>query len=63
MREWLDKADVNFYQRFVQRCEEYGVRLTSKRGRVYISTAHTEEDIRRTLEIAGQALKELTAEG
>lgn len=62
LREWLGKADVAFYQRFVQRCEDYGVRLTSKRGRVYISTAHTEEDIQRTLEIAGEVLKELAAE-
>ena len=62
LREWLGKADVAFYQRFVQGCEEYGVRISSKRGRVFLSTAHTEEDIEHTLKVADQVLGEILAE-
>ena len=62
LREWLSKADVAFYQKFVQRCEQYGIRFSSKRGRIYISTAHTEEDIEHTLKVADQVLGEITAE-
>lgn len=62
LREWLSKADVAFYQKFVQCCEQYGVRFSSKRGRIYISTAHTEEDIQATLKVADRVLAELIAE-
>lgn len=50
-RDWLETGDFNFYEKFVKACEEYGVRFTSRRGRQYISTAHTKEDIKRTLEV------------
>lgn len=60
-REWLEVADVEFYERFVKAMEEYGVRMTDERGREYISAMHTEEDIRKTLEIADVVLAELTA--
>lgn len=62
LRDWIGHADVAFYQRFVQRMEQYGVRMTSKRGRIYLSTAHTNEDIEKTLDIADQVLGELVAE-
>lgn len=39
--------------------EEYGVRLTDERGREYISARHSEEDIRKTLEIADVVLAEI----
>ncbi len=58
-RDWLGKADVDAYERFVAGCEDYGVRLTDRRGREYLSVAHTEEDIRRTLEVADQVLGEM----
>lgn len=59
-REWLEVADVAFYEKFVQGMESYGVRLTDERGREYISAEHTKEDIDRTLEIADVVLAELT---
>lgn len=58
-REWLEVADVPFYEKFVKGMEERGVRLTDERGREYISTEHTKADIFRTLEIADEVLKEL----
>lgn len=59
-REWLEVADVDFYEAFVKGMEEYGVRLTDERGREYLSAAHTVEDIQKTLEIADVVLAELT---
>lgn len=59
-RDWLTQADVALYEKFVEGCEAYGVRFTDRRGREYLSTAHTEEDIRRTLEVADQVLGEIT---
>lgn len=61
LRDWIAHADVDFYQKFVQGMEEYGVRMTSKRGRIYLSTAHTNEDIEKTLDIADQVLGEIKA--
>lgn len=51
-REWLETADVAFYEEFVKRMEGYGIRLTDLRGREYLSTEHTKADIEKTLEIA-----------
>ena len=48
---------------FVAGCEDYGVRFTDRRGREYLSTAHTQEDIRRTLAVADQVLGEMEQEG
>lgn len=62
-RDWLGHADVAAYERFVAGCEDYGVRFTDLRGREYLSTAHTEEDIRRTLAVADQVLGEMAQEG
>ncbi len=59
LRDWIEHADVAFYQKFVKRMEDLGVRLTSKRGRVYLSTAHTNEDIAKTLDIADQVVGEI----
>ena len=61
LREWLGSADTDFYRQFVQGLESYGVRFSCKRGRIYISTAHTEEDIAYTLQAADQVLTELLA--
>lgn len=50
-REFLEKADVPRYQKMFITAGKYGVRLASKRGRIYLTTAHSEEDIKKTLEI------------
>lgn len=58
-RDWLTQADLASYTRFVAGCEEYGVRFTDRRGREYLSVAHTQEDIQRTLAVADQVLGEM----
>lgn len=58
-REWLTVADVPFYEKFISHCEEYGIRFTDRRGREYLSVAHTDEDIQHTLEVADQVLSEI----
>ena len=62
LRDWIAHADVDFYQKFVERMERYGVRMTSKRGRIYLSTQHSDEDIAKTLDIADQVIGEILAE-
>ena len=62
-REWLTKADVEFYEKFVAMCESYGVRFTDERGREYLSTAHTMDDIEKTLEVADVVLGKLLWNG
>lgn len=58
-RDWLNKADIKMYKKFVAGCEEYGVRFTDRRGREYLSTAHTKEDIEKTLKVADIVLNEI----
>ena len=60
-RDWLSKADVKKYGTFCKKCEEYGIRWTSKRGREYLCTAMTDDDVRRTLEVADQVLAEMNS--
>lgn len=50
-RDCLENVDKNSYDKLFLLARDYGVRLTSARGRIYISTAHTEEDIDKTLEV------------
>lgn len=50
-REFIEKADVEKYQKLFLLATKYGLRLTSKRGRIYLSTAHTQADIEKTIEI------------
>ena len=61
-REWLNIADIPMYEKFVEKCEQYGIRFTDRRGREYLSTTHTDEDIKRTLEVADFALNEILTE-
>lgn len=61
-REWLSVADIPMYEKFISKAEQYGVRFTDRRGREYISTATTDEDIRKTLEVADQVLSEIVNE-
>jgi len=58
-REWLSNADIELYEKFIKRCEEYGIRFTDRRGREYISTTHTKEDIIRTLKVSERVLSEI----
>lgn len=58
-REFLEKADSERYQLFVKKAREYGIRFTAKRGRIYLSTQHTEADIRRTLQVIAQVFTEI----
>lgn len=58
-REWLSNADVKLYEKFIKICESYGIRFTDRRGREYISTTHTKEDIIHTLEVADRVLSEI----
>lgn len=58
-REWLSDADIELYEKFTKTCEEYGIRFTDRRGREYISTTHTKEDIIHTLQVADKALSEI----
>ena len=50
-RNCLQNVDRKAYDKLFLLATQYGVRLTSARGRIYISTAHTESDIDKTLEI------------
>lgn len=50
-RDFIQNADIDRYQKLFMMATKYGVRLTSKRGRIYLTTAHTEQDIKKTLEI------------
>jgi len=50
-RDYLKFADIELYNRLVARSLELGIRLTPNRGRIYLSTQHTEADIQKTLQI------------
>lgn len=50
-RDCLKNVDKESYDKLYLLARDYGIRLTSARGRIYISTAHTEEDIDKTLEV------------
>ncbi|MBQ0079101.1 MAG: aspartate aminotransferase family protein [Eubacterium sp.] len=50
-RDVLDNVDSDMYDKFYNLCRDYGVRLTSMRGREYLSAAHTQEDIDRTIAV------------
>lgn len=50
-RDCLMNVDQEAYDKLFLLARDYGIRLTSARGRIYLSTAHTEEDIDKTLEV------------
>ena len=49
--DYLANVDKAMYDKLYLLTRDYGVRLTSTRGRIYISAAHTAEDIDKTLEV------------
>lgn len=59
MRDIRDnfKVDKKTYDRFYKECLKRGIRLHSSRGRFYISTAHSEADVARTLEVFDEVFK------
>ena len=61
MKDFRDnfKVDKKTYLDFYTRCMNHGVRLHSGRGRFYISTAHTDEDVDMTLEVFSDVFKEM----
>jgi len=59
LREWLTKSDFDLYKKMASRAEAYGVRFTARRGRQYLSLAHTQQDIERTLSVLEQVFQEL----
>lgn len=59
-RDYLQHNDMSFYNKFVSRSKDYGIRLTPKRGRIYLSKAHSIEDIQKTLKIFEQVFIDLT---
>lgn len=62
-RDFLQKNDARMYDKFVILAKAYGIRLTPKRGRIYLSKAHTKEDILKTLEVFDQVFKDITEAG
>lgn len=59
-RDCLEQLDYDFYAKVVERAKVYGVRLTPKRGRMYLSMAHTKKEIQKTIEILEHVFEELT---
>ncbi len=62
MKDYRDnfKVDKMKYQRFRKGCFEKGIRLHPSRGRQYVSVAHTEKDIDKTLLVIEEALAEIS---
>jgi len=60
MNDYRDnfKVDKMAYQTFKKGCLKRGVRLHPSRGRFYTSTAHTDADIEKTLEVFEETLDE-----
>lgn len=49
VRDYIENADIAYYNKVFMAVRKHGVRLCYRRGRMLLSTAHTEEDIERTL--------------
>ncbi len=60
LRDCIKRCDLKTYDRVYLIARNKGIRLTYKRGRVYISTAHTMEDIHKTLDIFDEIFQELS---
>ena len=53
------KVDKSRYQQFRTLCLDRGIRFHPSRGRFYVSAAHTDEDVDRTLEVVAEVLAEI----
>lgn len=58
-REFLENTDIKKYQKLFHIAKSYGVRITPLRGRIYLTTAHTEQDIDKSIEIFDAAFKDI----
>lgn len=58
-RDVLQSVDSAAYNKVFLKTTKYGVRITSSRGRIYISAAHTEEDINKTIEVFDQVFSDI----
>ncbi len=61
LNEYRDSfnVDKSQYQTFRQKALKRGLRLHPTRGRQYVSTAHTDEDIQNTLSIISKVMNEM----
>lgn len=59
LRDYRDnfKVDRQTYQIFRERCFSKGLRLHPSRGRQYVSLAHTDEDIEKTLTVVEEVFR------
>lgn len=55
-KDYLEHVDSDMYDRLYLLTRDYGVRITSARGRIYLTTEHTEEDILKTMEVFDHVL-------
>ena len=53
------KVDKMNYQRLRKSCLDRGIRLHPSRGRIYVSAAHTDEDVDKTLLVIEEVLSEM----
>lgn len=60
-KDYLENVDSDMYDRLYLLTRDYGVRITSARGRIYLTTEHTEEDILKTMEVFDHVLPMLKA--
>lgn len=59
-RDCLENLDYDFYNKVAELSKNYGLRLTPKRGRMYLSTEHTEKEIDKTIAILRQVFAKLS---
>ena len=62
VRDYIDNADIKFYNKVYFKAREYGMRLSYRRGRILLCTEHTEEDIKETIDRFDKIFTELAAE-
>lgn len=58
-RDHFAKTDKLTYMKVAKACMEKGIRLNPWKGREYVSTAHTEEDIKYTLDVFDKVFEEV----
>lgn len=58
-RDGLTNVDIKTYRKFAQGCMERGVWINPWRGRMYMTAAHTDEDIKRTIDVFEDVFIEL----
>lgn len=59
-RDVLENVNSELYQKFTKECLDRGIRLNPWRGRAYITTEHTDEDIKKTLDVFEDVFRKLS---